>query len=200
MKGNIAVDVHDTIANYWQGMIRWYGPHSGKYGSLEAGWPEVDMEEHFRTENHNEFLAELEPIQGASEVLSVLWLFGYEIFYVTAANHGNSGVTKRWLEYHDFPQADRVITTQGNLGKKRYFSRQPDGFFILAIDDHPEIIKHLVKIREESNHRLPRVVVFDREYNRGPERFFFHNEKIRIEDGRLKRWSLEDFIKKDLLP
>jgi len=101
----IAIDLDDTIADFMGLFVERYGmPPGGLNITLRKMYPHLDIDS---IVNDPEFYRDLQPIDGAVEVLCKLAPFNTTI-YLSARDFSLQAVTERWLRYWGFPSAPVV--------------------------------------------------------------------------------------------
>lgn len=101
------------------------------------------------------YLAKAKPVPGAASCLSLLWLAGHEIQYITHRNPRYFEVTQAWLHGHRFPCVGNLTHVEKNGDK----SEVPCDLYL---DDHVDNVRTLLRSGQQA-------FVFDAAYNRHAE-------------------------------
>jgi uncharacterized protein len=97
--------------------------------------------------NAPDLLANLEPMEGAVEVLTEWHRLGYEVHVVTGRPPITARASKQWLERHDIPHSSIIFVDKYGRGDSSHghipLGSLSDIGFCFAVEDSPSFVRYL---------------------------------------------------------
>ncbi len=181
MAGCIYVDIDDVLAQTARAFARVFEQEYGRRIDLEEiesfdlgvslGLSPASLDDFMKSVHRPEVLAEIEPMEGAVEVLAAWVDRGYEVAVVTGRPPGTEAVSREWLSKQEVPHHSLTFLDKYSWSEDLFSGSQAISIeelsrrsFSLVVEDSAEVACRLAGALEAP------VALLDRPWNRSSPR------------------------------
>jgi len=181
MAGCIYVDIDDVLAQTARAFARVFEQEYGRRIDLEEiesfdlgvslGLSPASLDDFMKSVHRPEVLAEIEPMDGAVEVLAAWVDRGYEVAVVTGRPPGTEAVSREWLTKQEVPHHSLTFLDKYSWSEDLFSGSQAISIeelsrrsFSLVVEDSAEVACRLAGVLEAP------VALLDRPWNRSSPR------------------------------
>ncbi len=181
MAGCIYVDIDDVLAQTARAFARVFEQEYGRRIDLEEiesfdlgvslGLSPASLDDFMKSVHRPEVLAEIEPMEGAVEVLASWVDRGYEVAVVTGRPPGTEAVSREWLSKQEVPHHSLTFLDKYSWSEDLFSGSQAISIeelsrrsFSLVVEDSAEVACRLAGALEAP------VALLDRPWNRSSPR------------------------------
>ena len=181
MAGCIYVDIDDVLAQTARAFARVFEQEYGRRIDLEEiesfdlgvslGLSPESLDDFMKSVHRPEVLAEIEPMEGAVEVLAAWVDRGYEVAVVTGRPPGTEAVSREWLSKQEVPHHSLTFLDKYSWSEDLFSGSQAISIeelsrrsFSLVVEDSAEVACRLAGALDAP------VALLDRPWNRSSPR------------------------------
>lgn len=181
MAGCIYVDIDDVLAQTARAFARVFEQEYGRRIDLEEiesfdlgvslGLSPASLDDFMKSVHRPEVLAEIEPMEGAVEVLAAWVDRGYEVAVVTGRPPGTEAVSRQWLCKQEVPHHSLIFLDKYSWSEDLFSGSQAISIeelsrrsFSLVVEDSAEVACRLAGALDAP------VALLDRPWNRSSPR------------------------------